>query len=177
MRMIDKIKTMSAEQATQNTSKETSIYDIEINTLEGPALKLSEFNGRYLLFVNVASQCGFTRQYKALQSLSEEYESDLVVIGVPCNQFGSQEPGDASTIRSFCDTRFGVTFPLTEKIKVKGAGQHALYQWLTRKSLNGKKSSSVRWNFQKYLVDREGNLVDVFYSTTSPSSTKITRHL
>ncbi|MGB5238981.1 MAG: glutathione peroxidase [Flavobacteriaceae bacterium] len=172
------MKKMGSQKPSRNTGKETiSLYDIEINTLEGPALRFSEFKGKHLLFVNVASQCGFTRQYKALQSLSEEYKDELVVIGIPCNQFGNQEPGDASDIRSFCDVRFGVTFPLTEKVKVKGPGQHPLYQWLTDKNLNGKKSSSVRWNFQKYLVDKEGKLVDVFYSTTSPSSHKIIRHL
>lgn len=154
-----------------------SIHNLEINSLTGKKLQFSDFKGKFILLVNVASKCGFTRQYKALQELSETHKYKLVVIGFPCNQFGNQEPGSAEDIQSFCDMRFGVGFPMTEKINVKGTKQHPVYQWLTTKSLNGKKNSSVLWNFQKYLVDPKGHLVDVFYSTTSPTSPKITRHL
>lgn len=154
-----------------------SIYDISINGLDGTPIDLTSFKGKHLLFVNVASQCGFTPQYKELQKLSDTYADTLVVIGSPCNQFGKQEPGDASQIQTFCERNFGVTFLLTEKIDVKGSKQHPLYKWLTAKDQNGKKSSSVKWNFQKYLVNKEGKLVDYYFSITKPMSSKITKHL
>lgn len=102
---------------------------------------------------------------------------ELVVIGSPCNQFGKQEPGDASQIQTFCERNFGVTFILTEKIDVKGSTQHSLYKWLTSKELNGIKNSSVEWNFQKYLVNKEGKLIDYYFSITKPMSSKITKYL
>ena len=157
--------------------RSTSLYDIKINALDGSPIDLSLFKGKHILFVNVASECGFTGQYKDLQKLSDTYLDTLVVIGSPCNQFGKQEPGDASQIQTFCERNFGVTFLLTEKIDVKGSEQHPLYKWLTEKKLNSKKSSSVKWNFQKYLVDKEGALIDYYFSITKPMSSKITKHL
>lgn len=155
----------------------TSLYDITIKGIDGKEIDFKQYKGKKILFVNVASQCGFTGQYKALQELYAKYKDTLVIIGVPCNQFGAQEPGTATEIQSFCSVNYGVTFPITEKIKVKGEEQHDLYQWLTQKERNGKKNSSVKWNFQKYLVDEEGNLIDYFYSMTKPMSTKITKLL
>ena len=155
----------------------SSIYDIEINGLGGEPIDLHDFKGKNILFVNVASECGFTKQYKDLQKLYETYNDRLVIIGSPCNQFGKQEPGSATQIQTFCEKNFGVTFQLTEKIDVKGYRQHLLYKWLTNKILNGKKSSNVKWNFQKYLVDQEGNLIDYYFSLTNPLSSKITKHL
>ena len=108
----------------------------------------------------MASQCGFTGQYKDLQKLHETYKKSLEVIGVPCNQFGNQEPGNAEEISSFCERNYGVEFLITEKIKVTGSDQHQLYSWLTKKSINGSQSSSVKWNFQKYLVDDMPSLYD-----------------
>lgn len=155
-----------------------SIYDIKINTLTGDQeINLSDFKGKKIMFVNVASKCGFTPQYEELQKLHEEYKDKLVVIGVPCNQFGGQEPGSAQQIAEFCSLTYGVKFLMTEKINVKGDNKHSLYQWLTQKKLNGKKNSAVRWNFQKYIVDENGELVDFFYSMTSPTSSKITKLL
>ena len=154
-----------------------TIYDIKINSLQGKLIKLSDFNGKHILFVNVASKCGFTPQYKELQKLNETYKESLIVIGVPCNQFGSQEPGSAFEIQEFCEVNYGVDFLITEKIDVKGSKQHPLYKWLTGKNLNGHKNSNVKWNFQKDLVDPKGNLVDYFYSTTKPLSKKITKYL
>jgi len=161
----------------KSNSANCSIFDIPINALDGSPLKLSAFKGKHLLFVNVASECGFTSQYKDLQVLSDNYPEKLVVIGSPCNQFGKQEPGDASQIQNFCERNFGVTFVLTEKIDVKGSKQHPLYKWLTVKDLNGKKNSSVKWNFQKYLVDDKGKLIDYYFSVTKPMSSKITKYL
>jgi glutathione peroxidase len=155
----------------------STIYDVAINSLTGDPINLSEFRGKNILFVNVASQCGFTKQYKDLQKLSDAYIDSLVVIGVPCNQFGKQEPGDASEIQTFCERNYGVTFLITEKIDVKGSKQHPLYAWLTSEALNGKIDSKVKWNFQKYLVNKKGGLVSYYYSITSPKSRKIIRHL
>ncbi len=174
------MKTTSNAKLKGNKKEEktnSSFYDLKINTLDGSALDFSSLEGKYVLFVNVASKCGFTNQYEELQKLSDTYPNNLVVIGSPCNQFRAQEPGDASEIQSFCQLNFGVTFLLTEKLDVKGTHQHPLYRWLTKKELNAQKSSSVKWNFQKYLVNPKGNLVDYYFSITKPMSTKITKHL
>ena len=163
-------------QLNMNENDLKSLYEIKINDISGNPIELNEFKDKYVLFVNVASKCGFTGQYEDLQKLHEVYKSKLVVVGLPCNQFGGQEPGQAHEISSFCQINYGVTFLLTEKIEVKGNGQHPIYKWLTDKTLNGVKNSTVRWNFQKYLVDPSGKLVDYWYSITSPLSQKITKH-
>ncbi len=154
-----------------------SIYDLQINSLIGEPINLKDYNDKYILFVNVASECGFTGQYEGLQKLYDTHKDDLMVIGVPCNQFGSQEPGSAQEIQTFCKANYGVTFLMTEKIDVKGDNQHPLYQWLTDESKNGKSNSSVKWNFQKYLVGKNGELIDYYYSMTKPLSNKITKQL
>ena len=154
-----------------------SIYDIQINALNGESINLEDYKGKYILFVNVASKCGFTDQYDELQKLYDTYKDKLMVIGVPCNQFGSQEPGTASEIQSFCQQNYGVTFLMTEKVDVKGNNQHPLYQWLTQQSKNGSSNSTVKWNFQKYLVDTNGHLIDYYFSTTTPLSGKITKNI
>lgn len=155
----------------------TNLYDIKINSLQGKAVDLSKFKNKHILFVNVASKCGFTPQYKDLEELHITYKNKLVVIGVPCNQFGGQESGTSEEIEEFCQVNYGVSFLITEKIDVKGNNQHPLYTWLTDKSLNDKKSSSVKWNFQKYIVSPEGKLIDYYFSITKPLSSKITKHL
>tara|TARA_B100000575_G_C22805124_1_gene474810 strand:- start:12 stop:560 length:549 start_codon:yes stop_codon:yes gene_type:complete len=152
-----------------------TLHDIQINNLDGFPINLSDYKGKYILFVNVASECGFTGQYEGLQRLYDKYNKDLMVIGVPCNQFGQQEPGLATQIKTFCKKNYGVTFLMTEKIYVKGKRQHPLYQWLTNKELNGVKSTTVRWNFQKYIIGRNGEFIDYFYSMTRPMSNKITK--
>ena len=162
--------------SSQDTSA-PSMYDIAIDTIDGKAIDFSSFKGKKILFVNVASKCGFTKQYKELQKLSDTYKDTLVVVGVPCNQFGKQEPGDAAEIQNFCQANYGVTFLVTEKVDVKGANQHPLYTFLTCEILNGKRDSTVKWNFQKYIVSDKGTLIDHYYSITSPLSKKITKHL
>ncbi len=174
MKLIKKAK---LEPRTISEKKPESLYAIQIQNINGKPISLSDFKNKKILFVNVASKCGFTKQYKELQRLSDQYTEQLVVIGSPCNQFGKQEPGDATQIQEFCSLNFGVTFLLTEKLEVKGKNQHPLYTWLTSKERNGKKNSKVKWNFQKYLVDEKGMLIDYYLSTTNPASKKITKHL
>jgi glutathione peroxidase len=171
------IKTLTITNKSSKMSPKKSIYDIEINSLQGKPINLSLFKGKKILFVNVASKCGFTPQYKELQKLHNLYEESLVVIGVPCNQFGKQEPGNSTEINEFCQVNYGVSFLITEKISVKGNEQHPLYSWLTKKNENGRKNSSVKWNFQKYLINEDGELIDYYYSITSPTSSKIKKYL
>ena len=160
----------------QNTPT-APLYGIEINSLEGNPINLSDYKGKMILIVNVASECGFTKQYADMQKLYDQYQDNLVIIGIPCNQFGGQEPGTAVEIQTFCEKNYGVSFLMTEKVDVKGSNQHPLYKWLTSKELNGKSNSTVKWNFQKYLINDEGFLVDYYFSMTSPDSDKITKHL
>ncbi len=159
--------------STSANSTVTSFYDLTINTIDGDVIDFSSFKGKNVLIVNVASYCGFTGQYKALEKLFTENKDDLIVIGVPCNQFGGQEPNNEKQIQEFCEKNFGVTFTLTEKVDVKGTNQHPLYKWLTNKNLNGAIESSVKWNFQKYFINKNGQLLNYFLSTTSPTSSKI----
>lgn len=154
-----------------------NFYDIKINSLQGKSIDLKDFSNKHILFVNVASKCGFTPQYEDLEKLNKQYKEKLQIIGVPCNQFGKQEPGSSEEIASFCEANYGVSFLITEKVDVKGNNQHPLYTWLTSREFNNKKSSKVKWNFQKYLVSPEGKLIDYYLSITSPLSNKIIKHL
>ena len=154
-----------------------NIYDIEINSLQNNPIQLSDFKGKYILFVNVASKCGFTPQYNQLEELQKKYQDKIVVIGIPCNQFGKQEAGNSTEIQEFCEVNYNISFLITEKINVKGPNQHPLYSWLTSRKLNNIKSSSVKWNFQKYLVSPKGALIDYYFSTTKPLNSRITKHL
>jgi glutathione peroxidase len=167
---------MFSFQSKSNAQVVSSLYDVDftLKSLEGEEIVLSKFKGKKVLFVNVASKCGFTQQYKDLQELHSQYKDKLVIIGVPCNQFGKQEPGSSDEIATFCQKNYGVEFLMTEKIDVKGDGQHKLYKWLTDKSANGKVGASVKWNFQKYLIDENGKMLDYFMSSTKPLSSKIT---
>lgn len=162
---------------TKSEKNMSSIYNIKINNIDGSPIDLNTYRGKFILFVNVASECGFTGQYEDLQKLYDTYQDKLMIIGVPCNQFGGQEPGSAKTIQTFCKKNYGVTFLITEKVDVKGKNQHPLYEWLTNKNLNGVENTSVKWNFHKYLVDGNGQFLDYFYSITKPLSSKITRQI
>ena len=150
-----------------------SIYEIRINTLEGEPLSFSSFKGKKILVVNVASACGYTPQYEKLQRLYEKYIDDLVVIGVPCNDFGKQEPGTAEEIRGFCSRMYGITFPLTERVNILTEPKHLLYQFLTEKELNGVSDSDVSWNFQKYLVDENGKFIQSFSPDITPDDERL----
>ena len=143
----------------------------------GSALHLSTALTIEYLTSSSASKCCFTGQYEGLQKLHEKYKSNLVVIGVPSNEFGGQEPGTSEQIATFCSDKYDVSFIMTEKVKVKGSEQHPLYKWLTNKDLNMVSNSSVKWNFQKYLINENGEFVNYWYSFTKPLSEKITKYL
>lgn len=151
-----------------------SAYDFKLRTIDGEEISLAKFKGKKLLLVNVASQCGYTPQYKNLEALSKQYGDKLVVIGFPANNFGAQEPGSNSEIKAFCTKNYGVSFPMMEKISVKGSDMHPLYKWLSTKDANGVSGDAPNWNFCKYLVDEKGNLVKFFPSKTDPLSADIT---
>lgn len=156
--------------------KAKSFYDLNIISLDGEdSLNFSQYKGKKVLCVNVASKCGYTYQYEGLQKLHDKYKDKLVIIGFPCNQFMGQEPGEAEEIESFCQKNYGVTFQMTEKIDVKGSNQHPVYQWLTKKENNGKDNYKVGWNFNKFLIDEEGNLMAHFGSRTKPMDDDIVK--
>ncbi|MDX5320528.1 MAG: glutathione peroxidase [Bacteroidota bacterium] len=155
-----------------------SFHDLSIKTLDGSGtINFADFKGKKVLCVNTASECGYTYQYEGLEELHQKYKDQLVLIGFPCNQFGGQEPGAPEEIADFCKKNFGVTFLLTEKIDVKGDNQHPVYQWLTQKEHNGVDDYTVKWNFNKFLIDEEGNLIGYFESGVKPMDEKITSHL
>lgn len=151
--------------------KEESIYSFEVDNIKGQKVSLDRYKGKVLLIVNTASQCGLTPQYKGLQELYSHYKSQgFEILAFPCNQFGEQEPGDASEISSFCQTNYQTTFPLFSKIDVNGENAHELYQYL-KKSLPGLLGiESIKWNFTKFLIDRSGQPVKRFAPTTTPES-------
>lgn len=167
----------------QNNNKEINnnnmdnlqtLHDFVVKDINGNVFDLATLKGKKVLVVNVASKCGLTPQYEDLQALYDKYESKgFVVIGFPANNFMGQEPGTNSEIMEFCSVNYGVTFPMMDKISVKGKDQAPLYKWLTNKSENGKIDQKVTWNFQKFMVDEEGHLVDVVMPKESPMSDKI----
>ncbi|MES2139969.1 MAG: glutathione peroxidase [Bacteroidota bacterium] len=153
---------------------QTSFYDLKAKTIEGNDFDFSSLKGKKVLVVNTASKCGYTPQYEDLEKLFQAYkDKNFVIIGFPANNFMHQEPGTNADIKEFCTKNYGVTFQIMEKVSVKGADIDPVYQWLTKKEKNGKMDSEVKWNFQKYLIDEKGNLVDVAYSKEKPMDDKI----
>lgn len=150
-----------------------TVYDYPVTNISGKPLDFSVYRGKKILLVNTASECGYTPQYKQLEELYQNYKDKLVVVGLPCNDFGAQEPGSEKDILQFCEANYGVTFPLTSKIKILGSEINPLYRFLTKKELNGFKDSEVQWNFHKYLCDENGNLVGSFSHATEPFSEEI----
>lgn len=151
-----------------------SVYNAKIAGLSGQEDLLSSLIGSVTLVVNVASKCGLTPQYTALEALHEQFsERGFSVLGVPCNQFGAQEPGSATEIQTFCSTNYGVTFPMSEKIEVNGAGRHDLYKTLTAVADAEGHSGDIRWNFEKFLVDRDGKVVGRFTPTVAPDAPEV----
>jgi glutathione peroxidase len=147
----------------------TTIYDFQANLLDGTPQKLDAYRGKVLLIVNVASKCGFTPQYAGLEALYRaRREQGLEILGFPCNQFGHQEPGDADAIRNFCSTKYDVTFPLFAKIDVNGVNTHPLYKFLKHAAPGVLGSEAIKWNFTKFLVDRDGNVLRRYASADAP---------
>ena len=152
-----------------------TFFDFKINSINGDSLDLSKYTGKTILLVNVASNCGFTKQYDGLQKLYDDFkDKGLVVIGVPSNQFGGQEPGTETEIKNFCETNFNITFPMTSKYDVKGDNAHPIYIWA--KDTFGK-STIPKWNFHKILINKNGKIEDTFASFTGPLSNKIINKL
>ncbi len=146
-----------------------SIFDAPIHTLRGEPSSLAEFEGKAILAVNVASKCGLTPQYTGLEQLQQTYgDRGFSVIGVPCNQFGGQEPGSAEEIETFCSTKYGVTFPMMDKIEVNGAGRHELYKTLTPLADDKGYTGDIRWNFEKFVVSADGTKITRFHPKTTP---------
>jgi len=151
-----------------------SFYDFTVKDIDGNDFPLSQLKGKKVMVVNTASKCGFTPQYEILEKVYLDYkDKNFVIIGFPANNFLRQEPGSNSEIKQFCTDKFSVTFPMMEKISVKGEDIQPLYIWLTSKTQNGVMDSEVKWNFQKYLIDENGKLVDVAYSREKPDSDRI----
>ena len=152
-----------------------TFYNFELESITGEKINLKKYKDKVILLVNVASNCGFTKQYTDLQNLWEKYkERDLVIIGIPSNQFGGQEPGTNQEIKNFCETNFNINFPMTSKYDVKGESAHDLYKWA--KDTFGK-SAVPKWNFHKILIDKNGKIIDAYTSLTKPTSKKIINEL
>lgn len=161
-------------QTPQNVSDTMNLYSFSATSIDGQSYAMSQLKGKKVMIVNVASNCGYTPQYKQLQELYTTYkDSNFVILGFPCNQFLGQEPGSDEKIAAFCEKNYGVTFPLFSKIDVKGKEQHPIYQWLTDKKKNGVEDSDVSWNFNKYLIDENGNYVKHYHSGTAPLDEEI----
>jgi len=155
-----------------------AFHDLTATDINGQLYKFDQLRGHKVIVVNTASECGYTPQYAQLQELYEVYkDKGLIIIGFPSNEFGKQEPGSEAEIATFCQKNYGVTFPMMGKVQTKGEGQHAVYNWLTHKELNGVLESSVKWNFHKYLIDADGHLVMSFGSAVSPLDKEIVEWL
>lgn len=146
-----------------------SIYDFEVSTIDGKKITLQDYKGKVLLIVNVASKCGYTKQYAGLEALYQKYkDKGFVILGFPCNQFGAQEPGSEADIKQFCSTKYNVSFPMFSKIKVNGKEAHPLYQYLKPLAKGVLGTESIKWNFTKFLVDRNGKVIERYASKDKP---------
>ncbi len=154
-----------------------SIHSFQVKSIDGNQINFAKYKGKKILVVNTASKCGYTPQYEALQKVYEQYKDKLVIIGFPCNQFGGQEPGSNQEIVEFCKKNYGVSFPLADKIDVKGDNTAPIYQWLTQKGKNGVLDASISWNFNKFLLDENGKMIAYFPSNVKPDSDAILSYL
>jgi len=169
------VSTTTEKNTKMNTeTKAETIYQFTVTDLYGKSFDFSSLKGKKILVVNTASECGLTPQYKDLEAIYEKYkDKNFVIVGFPANNFGSQEPGSNEQIAKFCQLNYGVTFPMMSKISVKGNDKHPIYQFLTEKSKNGLQDSEVEWNFQKYLINEEGELVKVLSPRVLPTDAAI----
>ena len=168
-------ETTSSETSKINTMEQGSIHTFKVKDLSGNEFDFASLKGKKILIVNTASECGLTPQYEQLQAIYEKYQDkNFVIVGFPANNFGEQEPGTNAEIGAFCKKNYGVTFPMMEKISVKGNDMHEIYKFLTQKAKNGLEDSTVEWNFQKYLIDENGHLVDVISPRVLPNDSSIT---
>jgi glutathione peroxidase len=158
-------KTIKMQLSNQTTKQ---LYELSYTSIDGEEISLSRYKGKYVMLVNVASKCGYTPQYTQIEKLFEMYKDNLVIIGFPCNQFLGQEPGSESEIAEFCQKNYGVTFPLSSKINVKGKNQHPIYTWLTSISHNQVEDTEVKWNFHKFLISPQGEYLGDFGSGVDP---------
>ena len=156
-----------------NTERTKTIHEFTIKGINGNLIDFSDYSGKKILLVNVASECGLTSQYLQLQEMYNEFKEQMVIIGCPSNNFGSQEPGKDKEIQHFCSVNYGVSFPMTTKISVKGKDISELYKFVTNKELNGFENSEVSWNFQKYLFNEQGKLTHIFSPQTEPADEQI----
>ena len=154
-----------------------SIHSFKVAGIDGKQINLAAYKGKKILIVNTASKCGYTPQYESLQKVYDQYKDKLVIIGFPCNQFGGQEPGTNAEIVEFCEKNYGVTFPLADKVDVKGTDQSSIYQWLTQKTKNGVLDATIGWNFNKFLLDENGKMLAYFPSNVKPDSDAILNYL
>jgi glutathione peroxidase len=154
-----------------------SIHSFKVKGIDGKQIDFASFKGKKILVVNTASKCGYTPQYEALEKVYKQYKDKLVIIGFPCNQFGGQEPGTNEEIASFCQKNYGVTFPLADKIDVKGSNTAPIYQWLTQKAKNGLVDATISWNFNKFLMNEDGKMIAYFPSNVKPDSEEILSRL
>jgi glutathione peroxidase len=154
-----------------------SIHSFKVKSIDGKQIDFASFKGKKILVVNTASKCGYTPQYEQLEKVYEQYKNKLVIVGFPCNQFGGQEPGSNQEIVEFCKKNYGVSFPLADKVDVKGTNTAAIYQWLTQKSKNGVLDASISWNFNKFLLDENGKMIAYFPSNVKPDSEDILARL
>jgi glutathione peroxidase len=151
----------------------TSVYDFEAQTITGQAVKLDQYKGKVVLIVNTASKCGFTPQFEGLEALWKAYEAKgVVILGFPCNQFGSQDPGNNSEIASFCQLNYGVSFPMMAKVDVNGPAAHPLYKWLVKEAPGILGTKSIKWNFTKFLVGKDGQVIGRYAPTDKPAGLK-----
>lgn len=172
----DKVKEPSSAPAKpEKEGQPVSPLDFKLKTIDGKEMDLAQYKGKAVLLVNVASKCGLTPQYEALEATYKKYKDQgLVVIGIPANNFGGQEPGTEAEIKEFCTSKYNVTFPMTSKISVAGDDKHALYKFLTEEPTAKEFAGEIEWNFGKFLVDRNGNLMARFSSRTKPDDAKVT---
>ncbi|TDH24069.1 glutathione peroxidase [Segetibacter sp. 3557_3] len=154
-----------------------SIYQFKVPSIEGGTIDFSKFKGKKILVVNTASKCGYTPQYEGLEKLYKENKDKLVVVGFPANDFGGQEPGTNEEIQEFCKVRYGVTFPLASKVDVVGENIHPVYKWLTSKEQNGVLDATIKWNFNKFMLDENGKMLEYFPSKALPNGEEITKYL